>query len=80
MFRCIAPILAALLLSISSPNQAFAECGPICQKKCKDNPGRQSVQNCIKLWRCINAKYGSAAVTFENRRPPPECRHLYKPK
>jgi hypothetical protein len=66
-----------LLLALAVP--ADARCNEICQQKCRANPGPQSVENCIKLWSCINANYKNTA-SFENARPPAKCRHLFKPK
>lgn len=62
------------------PPVADARCGKVCQEKCRANPGPQSVENCIKLWGCINANYGASAYKFENSRPPAKCKHLFKPK
>lgn len=66
----------AMMISFS----AHAECNAICKRKCEENPGAQSVANCIKLWSCINANYGGAAGKFQYAQPPAKCKHLFKPK
>jgi hypothetical protein len=62
-----------------TPAFAASACNSVCEQHCRENPGGQSVANCIKLWSCIHAKYGPAKE-FLHQPPPPECRHLAKPR
>jgi hypothetical protein len=81
MRRIFLIAFTTLVLTAGSGDTASAACNARCQELCQQNPGSQTVPNCIKLWSCINAKYpGGRATQFMNNAPPPECQHLYKPK
>jgi hypothetical protein len=70
----------AVILIVGLSASVHAECNAVCRRLCNQDPGDQTVANCIKLWSCINEKYGRDAVKFSGKAPPRECRHLYKPK
>jgi len=70
----------AVFLIVVAPMAVHAECNAVCRRLCSQDPGDQTVANCIRLWGCINEKYGRDAVKFMGKLPPRECRHLYKPK
>jgi hypothetical protein len=61
-------------------SSVHAECNSVCRRLCNQDPGDQTVANCIRLWSCINEKYGRDAMKFAGKLPPRVCRHLYKPK
>jgi hypothetical protein len=68
-----------MMFVVLTPAASWAACNARCQQLCQQDPGPQSVPNCIKLWGCINEKYGAAAVKFVNQAPPPECARFFKP-
>jgi hypothetical protein len=75
--RVFAMAVVGIGVAFSAP--AHAACGAVCQQKCQQYHGNQTVANCVKLWSCINAKYGARAGQFVNAEPPPECKRFYKP-
>jgi hypothetical protein len=71
---------AAAVSLVLMTGTSSAACNDRCQELCRQHPGPQSVENCIKLWSCINEKHRGTAALYINQPPPPECKHLFKPE
>jgi len=71
--------IACFVSYVAFISPADARCSERCREKCRANPGPQTVENCIRLWSCINSNYQNTR-RFEDAPPPSKCKHLLKLK
>ena len=79
LFASFSGTVLGLSMMLIAPSPVSAACSARCQELCRQNPGPQTVSNCIKLWACINEKYPATAAQFANAAPPAECQRFFKP-
>lgn len=57
-------ILIAALISAAGP--AFADCGVVCQSKCRETAG-DFYDQCVAQWSVINSRMGMDAVKCQGK-------------